>query len=341
MYFLVISSKDIMQYIKVFDYLQERGYKYDHSNNITNIPDVVFDFYLIEENFVDDAALLLNAPYLIITNSIELKNEAYNNINFQGYIDLNANPLSIYSYLHLLRQNNPKLEHTLLDLEKLVKQKTDSLSSAQALTLESLATLSEYRDNETGAHIKRTKLYVKLMLEKIKFRLSLTEDEIFQIWSSAPLHDIGKVAIPDSILLKQGKLTVHEFEIMKEHVRYGNEALMRVSEGKDDDSYLKYAKEITLFHHEKWNGSGYPYGLCGEDIPISARLMALADVYDALRSVRPYKVAIDHEKVVEMISEESGKHFDPKLVDVFIKYNEEFNKLFLDSYENYFDFMEY
>lgn len=240
-----------------------------------------------------------------------------------------------------LKMAQMKLETTLKYLEDLVVEKTTSLKSAQALTLESLATLSEYRDNETGAHIKRTKLYVKFMLEQLKDKLHLTEEEIFQIWSSAPLHDIGKVAIPDSILLKNGKLTTEEFEIMKGHVRHGNEALVRVSEGKDDDSYLKFAKEITLFHHERWDGSGYPYGLVAEDIPISARLMALADVYDALRSTRPYKDGIPHEKVVEMINEESGLHFDPVLVEFFSEEHLEFDKIFLDSVENKFDLMEY
>lgn len=127
---------------------------------------------------------------------------------------------------------------------------------------------------------------------------------------------------------------------MKEHVIHGNEALVRVSEGKDDDSYLRFAKKITLFHHEKWDGSGYPYGLSGSDIPISARLMALADVYDALRSVRPYKDAIDHNKVVKMIQEQSGKHFDPELVDIFINNNSEFDKLYEESIKNTFDFLK-
>lgn len=236
-----------------------------------------------------------------------------------------------------LKTITKKLEKTLLSMEDTVRERTKSLRSAQSLTLESLATLSEYRDNETGAHIKRTKLYVKFVLEKIRHKLDYTDDEIFQIWSSAPLHDIGKVAISDAILLKKGKLTEEEFMIMKGHPVYGNEALMRVSECKDDDTYLKFAKEITLFHHEKWDGSGYPYGLSGEDIPISGRLMALADVYDALRSTRPYKVGFSHERAVKMILEQDGKHFDPDLIKIFKEYHEDFDKIFIDSTEDIYN----
>ncbi|QEN05261.1 HD domain-containing protein [Thiospirochaeta perfilievii] len=231
-----------------------------------------------------------------------------------------------------------ELEETLVSLEETVNKRTLVLRSTQSLLLESLATLSEYRDNETGEHIKRTKLYVKFLVECISSSLDYTEYELVQLWSSAPLHDIGKVAIPDNILLKPDKLTDEEFDIMKMHPIHGNEALMRVSECKDDDNFLKFAKEITLFHHEKWDGSGYPYGLEGEDIPISARMMALADVYDALRSKRPYKDPIPHEKVMGMILEERGRHFDPVLVDLFIEFNGKFNDIFTNSMEEVFNF---
>lgn len=218
-------------------------------------------------------------------------------------------------------------------LEALVRERTRELALTQAITIESLATLAEYRDPETGGHVKRTQNYVKALAvhlrEHPRFRDELTEETIEQLYRAAPLHDIGKVGVPDHILLKEGRLTDEEFEEMKMHVIYGRDAL-RITEDKlGKISFLKYVREIASSHQEKWDGSGYPEGLEGDQIPISGRLMALADVYDALISKRPYKPPYPHEKALEIISEGKGTHFDPDIVDAFIAISSTFRNIAL------------
>ena len=185
-----------------------------------------------------------------------------------------------------------------------------------------LSSLAETRDNETGAHILRTQFYVKALAEylkdKPKFSDYLDDQTIDLLYKSAPLHDVGKVGIPDAILLKPGKLTDEEFAIMKQHPMIGSKALATAENELGSNSFLHYAREISETHHEKWDGSGYPKGLQGEDIPLSGRLMALADVYDALISKRVYKPAFSHEKSKGIILEGKGSHFDPDVVDAFL-----------------------
>lgn len=217
-------------------------------------------------------------------------------------------------------------------LEDEVKKRTQEIRAIQDVTIFAMASLAETRDSDTGNHIRRTQHYVKLLAEKLKFhpRFSayLSDKVIDTIFKSAPLHDIGKVGIPDHILLKPGKLTPEEFEIMKTHTTLGRDAIAHSEEqlGYAVD-FLNIAKEIAHFHQEKYDGSGYPLGLKGEEIPISVRLMALADVYDALISRRVYKEAITHEKAVAIIKEGRGKHFDPDIVDAFLALCAEFEKV--------------
>ncbi len=201
--------------------------------------------------------------------------------------------------------------------EELLRRKLRELADTREATINSMAIISEFRDTDTGAHIQRTKLYVKLMLEKMGPHCPYEKDAVELIWHSAPLHDIGKVAIPDSILLKPGKLTDDEFAEMKKHPIYGSTAIRRTEEILADNSFLNYASEIAEFHHEKWDGTGYPHGLKAEQIPLSARIMAIADVYDACISARPYKPPIPHNDVVKIICNGSGTHFDPALVRIF------------------------
>lgn len=196
------------------------------------------------------------------------------------------------------------------------------LEKTKEVTLFALATLAETRDRVTGEHIQRTSEYVKIIAEELmktpEYSKYLTPKYIKDIVASSPLHDIGKVGIRDSILLKEGVLTPDEFEEMKKHCIIGTRTLELAESKVDFESFLSIAKLITHYHHEKWNGQGYPEGLSGNDIPISARIMALADVYDALRSKRPYKEEMTHEQAREIIVSERGKHFDPQLVDVFL-----------------------
>ena len=218
-------------------------------------------------------------------------------------------------------------------LEDAVKQRTAQLELTQEITIESMGTLAEYRDPETGGHIKRTKNYIKVLAQKLKshpnFSSFLTDNTIERLCKSAPLHDIGKVGIPDQILLKPGKLTDEEFEKMKNHTIYGRDALNRAEEKLGKNSFLHLAIVMAESHQEKWDGSGYPNGWAGEQIPIPGRLMAVADVYDALISKRVYKDPFSHSQAVRIIQEGSGKHFDPDVVDAFMALTEEFRQIAL------------
>jgi len=215
--------------------------------------------------------------------------------------------------------------------EQKVLARTKELLLTQDSTIESMATLAEYRDPETGGHIKRTREYIKILAEKMqenkKYKDILTESVIDMLYKSAPLHDIGKVGVPDHILLKPDDLTEDEFEIMKRHTLMGRDVIRAAKANLGRDSFLKFAEEMAYTHQEKWDGSGYPQGLQGEDIPISGRLMALADVYDALISRRPYKKPYPHQEAINSIKISSGKHFAPDVVDAFLELEKEFRDI--------------
>ncbi len=212
------------------------------------------------------------------------------------------------------------------DMIESLKKRTDELQVTRDVTIHALASLAETRDNETGAHILRTQRYVRALAEELRknhrYAAQLDDETVDLLFKSAPLHDIGKVGIPDAILLKPGKLTDDEFTIMKTHTILGKEALDRAEPIDGGASFLKLAREIAIGHHEKWNGAGYPYSLAGEAIPLSARLMAVADVYDALMSKRVYKPAFTHEAATAIIREGRGSHFDPTIVDAFFAIEE-------------------
>lgn len=207
-------------------------------------------------------------------------------------------------YLHIQLQQQNNL------LEERVRQRTEELWQAQQEVLQLLGCASEYRDDMTGQHTQRVGLLSGLLAEQ----LGLSEQEADQIRLAAPLHDIGKIGIPDAILLKPGRFEAHEFECMKSHTSIGSSIL----EG-GSFKLLKLAKLIALSHHEKWDGTGYPHGLKGEEIPLEARIVALADFYDALTHERPYKRAWTKEEALNEIKEQSGKHFDPRIVDAFVQ----------------------
>jgi putative two-component system response regulator len=213
-------------------------------------------------------------------------------------------------------------------LESEVARRTREVSAIQDVTIQAMASLAETRDSDTGNHIRRTQFYVKALTSKLKshpnYSAYLTDSMIEMIFKSAPLHDIGKVGIPDRILLKPGRFEPEEFEIMKTHTTLGRDAIQAAenSLGLQVD-FLSIAKEIAYGHQEKWDGSGYPEGLKGESIPVSARLMAVADVYDALISRRVYKDSMSHDKAISIIEEGKGSHFDPFMVDAFLTIQDE------------------
>lgn len=217
-------------------------------------------------------------------------------------------------------------------LEQEVAKRTREVMAIQDVTILALASLAETRDSETGNHIRRTQCYVKLLAEKLRdhprFAKFLTPDYIETLFKSAPLHDIGKVGIPDRVLLKPGRLDTDEFEIMKTHTTLGRDAIELAERqlGLKVD-FLATAKEIAYSHQEKWDGSGYPLGLKGDEIPFSARLMAVADVYDALISARAYKPAMPHLKALEIITQGHGSHFDPDIAEAFLTHHQEFEAI--------------
>lgn len=202
------------------------------------------------------------------------------------------------------------------------------LHHAQIVTIVSLAKLAEYRNKETGMHLERIMRYVEILAHELShhpdYKDYITQEYIRDLVNSCLLHDIGKVGIPDHILLKPGRLTEYEFEIMKQHTIIGAETIAEAERKVSGRSYLNLGKEIAYYHHERWDGSGYPKGLKGHEIPLSARIVAVADVYDALVSERPYKRAFSHEKAVKIISDKTGIHFDPVIVTAFLKHHDKF-----------------
>lgn len=224
--------------------------------------------------------------------------------------------------------------HKYLQEEKLLRDRTNELVMTQNFTIQCLAALTETRDSETGGHILRCQQYVKLLATRLarnaRFSSILDEETIELLYRSAPLHDIGKVGIPDSILLKPASLTADEYREMKKHTLFGREAIQKAEYrfGKEiRGSFLQFGKVIAYSHHEKWDGSGYPEGLTGDRIPLFGRIMAIADVYDALISKRRYKPSFTHEEAVSFIAQSRGTHFDPVVVDVFCEIQEEFRRI--------------
>ena len=217
------------------------------------------------------------------------------------------------------------------NLEVKVSEKTAEVLNLQNAVLTTVADLVEFRDKLTGGHITRTQRYLKVLIDQLS-EDSVYKDEISQ-WDmsfflpSAQLHDVGKIAITDLILNKPGKLSDEEYEIMKFHVTAGVNAIERIMNNTEEHSFLNHALKIAGTHHEKWDGSGYPLGLKGKNIPLEGRLMAIADVYDALISERPYKKAFSHEEACKIIEEGSGFHFDPELVGEFIKVENKFKQI--------------
>ncbi len=212
-----------------------------------------------------------------------------------------------------------------------VKRKDAELLKSKSAIISSLSSMTEIRDHETGKHLERTQHYIRLLANKLmkKGRYDFTHDYIDMMVQVSSLHDIGKVGIPDNILKKSGPLSEEEYDIMKTHTIIGNAVIEKAKLASDihDNAYLITAQNIILNHHEKWDGSGYPNGKRGHDIPIVGRLMALVDVYDALRSKRVYKDEFTHQKSMDIILRDTGKHFDPELVVIFIENEKEFERI--------------
>lgn len=284
-------------------------------------------------------------PVIFLTSHANEENEAK---GFDaGAVDFIPKPISPSTLLSrvnaqlALKRMRDLLRDKNAYLEREITRRTREVVAVQSVAIAAMASLAETRDSETGNHILRTQRYVKALAEHLRnhsrFSAQLDDAYIDLLFKSAPLHDIGKVGIPDRILLKPGRLTADEMEIMKTHAMQGRVAIAKMEQmlGYQID-FLVLAKEIAFSHHEKWDGSGYPLGLSGDGIPLSARLMALADVYDALISRRAYKEPMSHQAAADFIQSGRGKHFDPDVVDAFVELQEEFQaiaRFYADSAE--------
>jgi putative two-component system response regulator len=217
------------------------------------------------------------------------------------------------------------------NLQRMVEEKTENVINLQNALLKTMAELVECRDDITGGHIERTQKGIKILLDGIEknglYRDETKDWNVELLLQSSQLHDVGKISIDDSILKKPGKLTYEEFEAMKKHAAFGRKIIEKIGMLAKENDFLKYAKILAASHHEKWDGTGYPDGLKGNEIPLLGRIMAIADVYDALTSERPYKKAFPHEEAVRIIFESSGKQFDPALIEVFIQTADQFSNI--------------
>ena len=254
-----------------------------------------------------------------------------------GAVDYIAKPFSVPLLkkrieVHLLIEEQKKeLKNYNDNLQKMVAKKTSALLELQDAVLSTVSEIVECRDVVTGNHIERTQRYLGILIDALRKDGLYTE--VIDNWNmkfllpSAQLHDVGKIYIKDTILNKPGKLSMDEFEEMKKHAEYGRQIIEKIEAKTKENDFLRHAKIFAETHHENWNGTGYPHGLSGETIPLEGRLLAIADVYDALVSERPYKTAFSHEEAINIIITERGRKFDPALIEVFEKVKDSFRKV--------------
>ena len=254
----------------------------------------------------------------------------------RGAVDYVSKPFSPQLLLkrvdvHVLVEAQKKeLKHINENLQQIVDEKTEAVLELQNALLKTMSNLVEYRDDVTGSHIERSEHLLQLLIEEMMKKN--VYGEVLNSWDiklflqSAQLHDVGKIAIRDSILMKPGPLTSDEFNEMKKHTTFGETVIKKIQQGTRESVFLTHAKIMAGTHHEKWDGTGYPRGMSGVNIPLQGRLMALVDVYDALVSERPYKKPFSPEKAIQIVKEGSGTQFDPNLVDVFVLASEKFQQ---------------
>ncbi len=225
-----------------------------------------------------------------------------------------------------------ELEELRKNLAEKLLERTQHISHIQQMMVLGMASMVESRDNSTGGHIKRTSAVVDIFAEKLlRVGSTLPEDFLMKVVRAAPMHDLGKIAVDDRILRKQGKFTDEEYAEMKKHSEQGARIVKQILEGVEEDEFVRIAVNVAHYHHEKWNGTGYPEGLSGEGIPVEARIMALADVFDALVSKRCYKEAFTYDKAFGIIEESLGSHFDPQLGKIFISCRSELENFYSSS----------
>ncbi len=287
-------------------------------------------------------AVLRRVPVIMITalddvdsavrciemGAVDYVTKPFNPILLRARVDANLGRKRISDQEEHRRE---EIERNNVSLSEEVRAKVLEISQSQLAAIFAMSKLAESRDPETGEHLERMREYCKLLSEKLgrmpKFQATIDKAFIDNIYAASPLHDIGKVGIDDSVLLKPGALSDEEWAIMKQHPVIGAETLREVDRQHPGNDFIHTGIEIAESHHEKWNGSGYPYGLSGKSIPLVARILALGDVYDALTSRRCYKDAFSHEKSRSIIEEGHGSHFDPDVVSAFFEAEDDFKRV--------------
>lgn len=277
---------------------------------------LLVSLFFVGKNFRHrDAVTIIMILVVLVAGIIPMTTDKIN----VAYLAIAIASSLCYIYYNDLTQADTKAE--------LISNQT-KMQEMQEHIISGLASLIESRDMETGQHVARTSFYVKTLAEDARndnvYSEILTDEYISSLTALAPLHDVGKIVVSDQILRKPGKLTKEEFEIMKRHTSEGGVVIRKILEGVTDEDYLNFASDIATYHHERWDGSGYPKGLKEDEIPLSARIMAIADVFDALVSERCYKQKMPFEEAINIIKEESGSHFDPQLVEVFLAHQEKY-----------------
>jgi putative two-component system response regulator len=283
------------------------------------------DGFEVCEHLKQDANLR-DVPVIFISSQNEIKSKV--KAFSMGCVDYITRPFEFEEVrtrvkTHLrLRQMQIRLMNHNHELERLVEEKVKEITDSWIATILALAKLAESRDDDTGKHLERVQVLCRILAEDLallpEYHETIDRNFIDNIYHASPLHDIGKVGIPDHVLLKPGKLDPDEFDLMKRHTIIGAQTLEAVHEKYQGNIFIDMGIAIARSHHERWDGKGYPDGLAGDNIPLCARIMAVADVYDALRSNRCYKQAMPHEKAVTIIREGRGVHFAPDVVDVFL-----------------------
>jgi putative two-component system response regulator len=280
-----------------------------------------------------------NIPVIFLTAKTESDDELEGlSLGAIDYITKPFNPALLLKRIEghiLLEAQRKELLSFNENLQKMVEEKTQSILELQNAILKTIAELVECRDDITGGHIERTQKGIKILLEEIEksgiYKEETKNWDVDLLLQSSQLHDVGKISIDDNILKKPGQLNKEETDEMKKHAAFGEQIIEKIESLAKESEFLNYAKIFAASHHEKWDGSGYPRGLKGNEIPLLGRIMAIADVYDALISIRPYKKAFTHEEAVKIITENKGKHFDPDLVDLFVKNSHQFESAFIQT----------
>ncbi len=287
---------------------------------------ILLDYVMPEMNGIEVLKLLKADPilkkipiiFLTSNQDTELEAEALEN----GAVDFIGKPFATKTLVGRVMRTL-ELEDYKNDMEKKVQEKTEEIKAIQQSIIENLASIIECRDSDSGQHVRRTSAYVELIAKALQkdeiYTEILTDDYVSRLVRAAALHDIGKISIPDQILNKPGKLNREEFEVIKRHTVIGGELIRESLRGVETEEDMDIAEQIALYHHEKWDGTGYPKQLQEEEIPLCARIMAIADVFDALISRRCYKEAYTTDEAFSIIKDSKERHFDPKITEVFLK----------------------